>query len=450
MTEAGFGRVDITPRIGVELCGFGPFLNRKSIGIRDRLWAKAMAVRKDGVTAILVSCDLVGVTSEITRRIRAAVRQAVAVPEEYVLVHCTHTHSGPNTIDNLIGWGTLDPPYCEMLPGHIAQACTAAVHDLAAAVFRHGIAPCEGIGLNREYDRDAPPLADILRDDWRPAKPELTDTICHVIAIEKDGRRVGFCSYFSCHPVTCCQETRYIHGDFCGVATNLLEREYPGAVGLFLQGAQGDVNSACVHKPETESLLALDVIAGRYARSVRQALAAAQPMEVDRIHGLIRQHAFTRKQLTLEKLKALLAEREAVCRAPDASDSDGNMRMSVVYAITLRNLIARLQAGQSLEPVTELQGLRLGPVALLASPFEIFQAIKRDVLSNAQSRIPLVLGLSNNCLGYAPDREAAQRGGYAADTVPMMLGQLPFANIHEELARALLALDADLEEGLLP
>jgi len=94
--------------------------------------------------------------------------------------------------------------------------------------------------------------------------------------------------------------------------------------------------------------------------------------------------------------------------------------------------------------VSELQGFRIGPVALLGAPFEIFQTIKNDVVGAARSRVPLVLGLTNGCHGYAPDRTAAGRGGYAADTVPIILGQMPFANIHDELVEALLDMDAEL------
>ena len=41
-------------------------------------------------------------------------------------------------------------------------------------------------------------------------------------------------------------------------------------------------------------------------------------------------------------------------------------------------------------------------------------------------------------------REVAARGGYAADVVPFICGQLPFANIHAELVQALATLEQDL------
>jgi hypothetical protein len=444
MVEAGFGKVDITPRVGVELCGFGAYINRHSIGVRDRLYARAMAVRQNGRTLVLVSCDLVGVTLAMTRRARAIVQKTVGIPSDAIMVHCTHTHSGPNTVD-LFGWGADDAPYREVLPQRIAKACTDAVADLSDATFRYGQAPCEGVGLNREYDKDAPPLDQVLSEDWRPAKPELTDTVCHTLAIEKKGKVAGFVSYFGCHPVVCCATTRYIHGDYCGVGTNLIEREYPGSTGLFLQGAQGDVNSCVVHKPEAEALLALDVIAGRYARSVRNAIRSAQPMDPVPLRSLLREVTFRRKPLTAEQLRTWLAEKEAIVHAPGASDADGAVRMATVYVMALRSLISRQERGQTLEPPTEIQGFRIGPVALLGAPFETFQAIKNEVVAKAKAPVPLVMGITNDLLGYAPDRTAAARGGYAADMVPLMLGQLPFAGIHDQLVRALVDVEAALD-----
>ena len=58
--------------------------------------------------------------------------------------------------------------------------------------------------------------------------------------------------------------------------------------------------------------------------------------------------------------------------------------------------------------------------------------------------IPLVMGLTNDLLGYAPDQETAASDGYASAMVPVMLGELPFADIHGQLRAALLDLDRAL------
>jgi hypothetical protein len=437
--KIGFAKIDITPRTGVELSGFGPYNLRRSIGVRDRLWARAMAVELDGQRLILVSCDLIGLQDWITRRVRELVRERRGVAPECLMLACTHTHSGPNT-GGYIGWGAPDEPYLELLPQRLAEACFAALDNVQAAEISRATVPCEGIGLNRQYDVDGPPLADVLREEWRPAKPELTDTTCQVLRVSAGGKLLGFVSYFGCHPVVCCAETRYFHGDYCGVATNLIEREHPGSVGLFLQGANGDVNSCCVHKPETESLLALDVIAGRFARSIRQGLREAAPLLVDSIAALSRPQPFSRKPFGLEKLKGLLAEQEALLHAPDASDAARPVRMAMVYAVALRRIITAMELGETTSPPLELQGFRIGPLLLLASPLETFQAIKNDVRTRLGDPSALVMSVTNDTQGYAPDHTTAAKGGYAADMVPMIMGTLPYAAIHDELVEGLTSL----------
>ncbi len=444
--KAGFFAVDITPRVGVGLCGFGPYLNRMSIAVRDPLKARAAAFEVDGTKAVIVSCDLVGTSRDIVERVRALIGEKTGLPAGHIMVHCTHTHSGPNT-GGYTGWGNVDEPYLAILPGRIAKAGLGALERLHAVGLAHAVSSCEGVGLNRQYDVDAPPLADCLRDDWRPAKPELTDTESQVLKFTDaaTGRLDGFMAYFGCHPVVCCQTTRYIHGDFAGVAVNMLEREQPGAVGLFLQGAQGDVNSCVVHKPEPEAMLALDIIAARFANSVRRGLEEAKPVKVDRLACVSQLCQFSSKDIPLSAIRQTIAEKEAIVYADGASDTDSNLRMATVLVTSLRVLAARLAAGEDLSRQEgEVQGIRLGPVAFLGAPFEIMQAIKNDVRASATSPIPLVMGFANGSMGYAPDRTCAAQGGYAADIVPMITGRMPFKNIHAELVAALLALDARL------
>lgn len=442
--KAGFFEVDITPRVGVPLSGFGPYLNRHSIGIRDPLKARAAAFGlEDGSKAVIVSCDLIGLLAETVREVRGMVAEKTGIPRECIMVQCTHTHSGPDTA-GLDCWGGTDEPYMAILPDRIAKACIGAVERMEDVEMRHASVPCEGIGLNRENDKDAPPLEEVLRDGWRPAKPELTDTICQVFQFvaKPSGRMSGFMAYFGCHPVVCCQETRYIHGDFCGVAMNNLERENPGSTGIFLQGAQGDVNSCAVHKPEKESLLALDIVAARFANAVREGLRAARPVAVDSIKCATASRKFSFKDVSLDKLNALLAEKEAIIHAVNASDGSWELKMAVIAATALRGMVGRIERGEDLPAQdAEIQGVRLGPVAFLGAPFEIMQTIKNEVVASAKAPLPLIMSLANGYAGYAPDKTVAARGGYAVDIVPLLFGRMPYKDIHSELVQALLDID---------
>ncbi|HQL88165.1 MAG: hypothetical protein GX574_06140 [Lentisphaerae bacterium] len=444
--KAGFAVKNITPRVGVELCGFGPFLNRHSIGVRDLLEARAAAFEVAGKRAVLISCDLIGVPREIADLAKSLITaQRPDLTPADIMIACSHTHSGPS-VRTYTGWGASDPVYVRILPYKIAQAGLDALDRLEEVTAKVATVPCEGIGLNREYDKDNPPLEDVLPETWRPAMPERTDTTCTVLQFVAAGNRlVGFMAYFGCHPVVCCAQTRYIHGDYPGVAMRCLMREMPGSVGLFLQGAQGDVNSCVVHKPEQEALLALDVIAARFARAVRHGLREGKDMEVESLATVLRDVDFTaRKSFTLERLAELRQEQEVIVNRADADDAERAVRMAVVKLEGIERITNTLLSGAVPKVTAPLQGIRLGPVTFLGTPFEVMQAIKNDVVAAAKSPIPLVMGLCNDSLGYATDRHCANRGGYAADTVPLIVGRLPFEDIHGELCAALLEIDKAL------
>ncbi len=453
--KAGFARQDITPRVGVELYGFGPYLRRYSIGVRAPLEARAAVFELDGKRIAIVGCDICTLPEFMVERIREQV--ALQHPEllpDGLLITASHTHSGPAVHLEDAGWGAPDFPYLNLLPAKIANAVCQAAEHLEEVMLSVASAPCAHIGLNRVFDKDAPPLEDVLKEDWTPAKPELTDTACQVLRFDSATRKMkGFMAYFGCHPVVCCQQTRYIHGDYAGLAMQQLMREFPGSVGIFLQGAEGDVNAGCVHKPEQESLLALDIFASRFANSVRTGLQRAIPADVTVLRRARKRCRFTtRESFTEEHLMQLKEKFSEAFRDPNAQDSDGTLRMNTVYLRGIAKMLDTLRSGNKTVDA-EVSALRLGPVKFLGAPFEIMQGIKNDVVKQVACGLPLVLSLCNGACGYAPSREVAQvdmdkahQGGYEATKVPLMQGRLPYGDIHGELLNALLELDRELEK----
>ena len=444
--KAGFARFDITPRTGVGLYGFGPFLNRNSIAVRDKIEARAAAFELEGKRAVIIGCDLCTLQAETCSKIREIIMAAVGGLEKSdILISTSHTHSAPATVDSDQGWGVPDPPYMEILPYKIAQAAIDAFSKREEMSVAAALVPCRHIGLNRVYDKDAPPLADVLNEAWEPEKPELTDTECRVIRFAgSDGKMKGFMAYFGCHPVVCCQASRYIHGDYPAIAIHTLMREFPESTGIFLQGAEGDVNSGCVHKEENESLLALDVFAGRFANAIRNGLAAALPLKIDTLRTFSDVFEFsTRVDFTMEHLRQLQEEYEEFLHSASADDASREARIKTVYLIGVKKMMAFLESGKKPVVEAEIQGIRLGPLEFLGAPFEIMQAIKNETVSKVCAEMPMIMSLCNGACGYAPDQtsinatlEKANKGGYEAAMVPLMMGRLPYANIHEELVNA--------------
>ena len=46
--KVGLAKNDITPRVGVDLCGFGPYRHRYSTSVREPIFARALALEAGG------------------------------------------------------------------------------------------------------------------------------------------------------------------------------------------------------------------------------------------------------------------------------------------------------------------------------------------------------------------------------------------------------------------
>lgn len=436
--EAGFGKADITPRLGVELCGYGPFRNRKSERVLDPIQARAMAVRHATGRWVLVSCDFVGVGEPFVEEIRRIVSEQSGWQPNEIMVHATHTHSAPCAIPTLIGWGEPDPLYLEVLPRQVARACLDAIADLDKAAFFHAETVAFGFSYNRELPDPGRTNARVLAGEWVTDRPEETDTTAHVIRVERlNGNLAGFLAYFSCHPVVAGHKNHEIHGDFTGMAISKVEAENPGATGLFLQGAMGDINSNFVHGEAEETLRALEDFSSRFASVINNGLRQAQPLEVNHISAHLTEAPCRLSAPTTDALREALQKHEAIVSQALPSDDDIATRIALIYCQSLRKILAHPPHDKALTA----QSLHLGPLSLTGLPMELMHRIKQH-FQKERGEMALLLSATNGFRGYAPVKECFENpANYAAYQVPYMLGTLPYTSeiANEALTAALKA-----------
>jgi hypothetical protein len=431
VVRAGLGRADITPKIGVELAGFGPFRTRRSSTVFEPIYARALAVEAATARWVLVSCDLVAVSASLTSRVRQLVEAETGWSGAEIAVHATHTHSAPS-VQEFIGWGEKDPMYLELAPNRIADACIQAISDLAPASFRHAEVAAAGFSYNRMLPSPGRTNKAALAGEWITAQPELTDTTAHVLRIDREGSLVGFVAYYSCHPVICCERNTEVHGDFVGVAVNRIERMYPGTTGLFLQGAEGDLNTIYHQGPRTESLRALNLFADRFASVIKHGIDQSVTVPIDRVGALLRDVPYALDPVGLDVLEARYAELTQKLRAVAPSAHTTQDRLNAVFTQSLRRTIETIESGGTVKRPVVVHGLRLGPISLIATNLEVFHGIKRRFQARF-GRFALVLSVTNDYLGYAPTADAFHPPlpGYPAYEVPYFIGHLPFTSAFE-------------------
>ena len=387
--KAGAAQVDITPPPGIPLTGFIARLG-SSTGIHDPLFARALAIDTGEQQGLLITCDLLALDGPFVSAARAAIQEVTGIPENNILIACTHTHSGPATIF-LRDCGEVDTTYLDSLRLRLVNAAQEAVSNLREARLGAGRGQVNQGVLNR-------------RQPGAPTDPDLD-----VISFQDQaGKYLAILVNYACHPVCLDHTNRLVSADYPGYLCRALQAQ-TGAVVLFTNGADGDIN------PERMGSFA-------FAEELGWALAAETLRVLDTLAyqdtavlqvtgetlGFPLQPLPTAEELEHKKL-------EYRQRWVDAQAA-GNVfqaRWEKAFLGWAEASLAGIARGDLPKSIpAELQAICLGEVVLLGIPGELFSELGKEIKSSTSMRQVTVLGYANNDIGYIPTRQAYDQGGY--------------------------------------
>ena len=229
--NVGVARADITPDYPIRQNGF---LSRKqeSVGVRQRIWAKAIAVDHMGQPpAVLMTVDNLGVPDAITQEVAQRLSQLTGIAIENVSIAASHSHTAPminGCAPNIFGMPIPEADqkhidrYTREFTDKLIAVASEALKNRAPSTLHFGIGSA-GFAKNRRsatgpVDHDVPVL--VVRD-------------------LEGGIRAIHANY-ACHCVTLSENL--IGGDWAGYAQEHIERLYPGAVALISIGCGADQN----------------------------------------------------------------------------------------------------------------------------------------------------------------------------------------------------------------
>ena len=90
---AGYGKVNVTPPLGISIIGY--YVDRFAEGVLDELECVATAFKKEKDVILLISVDNCELTREKLTPIRERIEKELGVKSDKILIHSTHTHTGP-------------------------------------------------------------------------------------------------------------------------------------------------------------------------------------------------------------------------------------------------------------------------------------------------------------------------------------------------------------------
>ncbi len=399
--KVGASKVRITPPVGSPLAGYST-RSSFSTGIHDHLNARVLLLDDGKTRGGIVSCDLIGVTPETTTAVREAAGR-LGYPANNIMVCAFHTHSGP--VPDL-GYGRMGTWMTEMSSA-ICRTLTRAASSMAEARFAFGSCITEGLTINRRDPKGGPLDPELVAVRWR----------------SRDGNTTHLLN-FSCHAVVLGPDNYLVSADYPGYAMRAMERR-SGGICLFTNGACGDVN------PFTRSLRArleaggdvYDRSGGTFseAMSLGQSLASAAQCVLSKARVLREPELrFASEELEIT-VQPAVSEAE-ICRRiaelernlPVLEKSGGLPEQ--LYKAGLELSFAKRALAYAKEGFAraEVQGIRVGDIALIGLPGEVFVETGLKIKSRAKSRgiKAVVVELANDYLGYLPTDRAFSEGGY--------------------------------------
>ncbi|MCS6915689.1 MAG: hypothetical protein RMK29_09980 [Myxococcales bacterium] len=212
------------------IAGYGT--GRLALGVHDPVWARALALRQNQTTVVLVSVDTLGLFLEETEEVEKLLDPALGI--DLLLLHATHLHQ---TADLVGGWGPdpltygVNEHYQQRVRRAIASAVEEAVRRLRPVRVTLGsIAVQDADGDMRRYVSDT-------RD------PVIIDNVLHTMQFSEIGPQgqvtpLATLINWAHHPEAVGASNHLITSDFVHYLRERVEQRGGGTV-VYVSGALG-------------------------------------------------------------------------------------------------------------------------------------------------------------------------------------------------------------------
>ncbi|MBP1995316.1 neutral/alkaline non-lysosomal ceramidase N-terminal domain-containing protein [Paenibacillus eucommiae] len=455
MLTAGVARRIINPSLDVPHAGWGAQTHIEADSIEADLWTTAAVIGDDKMTAaVLIDVDTSHFSLAQADEIRRQVAERTGFALACVRVSTTHTHSGPMLLSEYY------PNHREAIDAYFAHICSATVEaaaeaaDQRVAVTVHaGNGECR-IGRNRRQRLEDGRMVVGYNPDG------ITDPIVGAIRFDDThGHTLLSIVHYACHPTMLGFDNKLFSPEYPGVTKRVVEKLIGGTC-LFLQGAAGNIGPGPEgFQTNVAAMKRIGTVLGYEAAKVLTELAApAAEFRFDRVVesgaplGLWRELPRTLASLEFEvrsvpvrlPLQTQLSVEEAAVRANGLTQELERLQRSGASGERIREITfqakrayfalrrSELYFGKS-ELNVEAHIVRIGDIALVGLPVEIFNETGLVVREGSPFAHTLVSGYANGWQGYLPTRADYPLGGYEVDTTPFAPGA------DERLADALIA-----------
>lgn len=393
--RAGIAKIDITPSENLymggydESCRSGP-----SDGVYGKIFIRALVFDDNITRVVFIEADIVSLYPEDYGSVRKLISAETSVPVENIILGCVHNHAAPYP-----GEKNKNSDWSKQLNNKFVSVVKSAIADLEPVKIGGGTGQ-SAIAMNRrkvlkgtlsfltfdennssqsygKYKVDEPvkvrEMAGISRLGNNPSGP--IDDEVGILRIDRlSGIPKAVMINYACHGTSLGCRNNKISPEWNGHMLEYVEKEIPGVLGIFIQGAAGDINPRFVggldgYTDDLEKTRELGYEIGQEAVKVFSDIKTYHPI--------------------IPRIK--LVHNEITCP-----------RKYAAVVADFRNTTLDI-------PVT---AIKIDQFIWVTFPGELFHEIGKNIKTMTHTRFPFIAGYCNGSLGYLPTQQSHSEGGY--------------------------------------
>jgi neutral/alkaline ceramidase-like enzyme len=384
---AGASSADITPdpeKMKVPSSGYYNRFHKPMEGVHDRVFCKALVVSDSNGKAALVTCDIIGISGELRKKVLREIN-SIGINDENLMMTASHTHSGPGAMQkNLISsllFGKYNEKHTRRTADLIVDAIIEADSSMAPASMKVGIKILDDVTRDRRdpaksYNYDSRRFS----NNYDPQNPthRTNQEVTSIFFENENQGTIAVVFNFASHGTVLGFENMLISADWPGVAQRNIEKEIPGAVALFVNGAIADQAPTMIKDDGNDDFAYLEIIGGKVSDGVLSSRSEAVSVEE-------------------VPVRSVMVWREI---------PPGNRIMSIP--------VPKALVKHYFSPMP-IQAIRIGDVVIMGTPLEMVSEIgfaMRDGAKGQGVPYPVVAGLANEIFLYCVTPEDFPDGGY--------------------------------------
>ncbi|EPR67589.1 neutral/alkaline non-lysosomal ceramidase N-terminal domain-containing protein [Cyclobacterium qasimii] len=397
--KTGTDKINITPKSSLWMAGYG-HRDHTAEGKYGELWVKVLALEDaKGYKTVIVTSDLLGLPKNLSDGIRNSAIKEFGLQKSQIVLNSSHTHSAPVLGKSLFDIYPMNPQQRNDVEEYTANLQEEIVKSIGKAL--------SNMKPSKIYSNNGTARFQVNRRNNKESEVHLStdlngpmDHAVPVLKVMDENDHITTVLFgYACHPTVL--SGYEWSGDYPGYAQEVVEKNYPGAMAMFFQGAGGDQN------PLPRRTLPLAKQYGTVlAATVERVLSEdMKPLEADL------GSAYTEIDLGLEDAPSK-AELNKIIK-----EQSGYMKRWA------ERMLGEIEAGNTLPSSYPfpVQIIKIGNQSIFTMGGEVTIGYANKLKEKYGPDI-FVMTYTNDVMSYIPTEVILEEGGYEGHTAQMVYG----------------------------